>query len=312
MAASTKRAKTVDNYELNTVCLTKPTVTRRNTTVSYFCEGNPLSGVPCKFQLCPSGTRLIAAFEPSRFDKTGEGKLKLQVNITDPKIHAFCETLDDIVKDFMIANKSAFYKGNPSESMIRTLFRPIIKPVDEEKGYPPRIGIVLDTEPTSLNRVKVERYDPVTNQKFDAYFGDIKRGDEVIPFVTIDATWVMAGNRSGYNFKAVKLMYIPSAGAADVELDLGDDMPPPTHMSASSIAAPVPEGTFDEAADEAAQLAAAAGGEGGTVDIDPVTMMPIIVEPADTKEPEEPAPILAKNSKRKANDTDGAVSQKRR
>jgi hypothetical protein len=281
---------TITTLDLNDVFITLPKISKKSgNTMAYWCLGNSMSNTDVIFQLCPDGTRMSVAFPPSQFNNAvGTDKYGMSLHVTDPLIMDALAALDAQALQFFLDHRESFFKKSYTDDMIRFgSFCPIVKPVDLEKGYGARVGVKIMQNASARHPVEVFTYNAKENTMSPTHFKDIRKGDDVVPIVSMGGIWCVSGGKCGYTLEACRILVIPNQKANGTGFAMGSGRPTPTvvyptidsvHDQTSTVSAGMDEGSFMDQVYGIDQEVSEP--DSGTVTIDPITLQVYPATPA--------------------------------
>jgi hypothetical protein len=222
---------TITTLDLDNVSITLPRKSKYGKMAAYWCLGNSMSNTDVIFQLCPDSAGMSVIFPPSKFHAQAEevDKYGMVLNVTNPHTIDALAALDEKALKFFMDNRAIFFEKYYTDDMIRhKVFCPIVKPVDLANGYGARIAVKISQDASSRHPVEVFTYNANENTMSPTHFKDIRKGDDVVPIVSIGGMWCLSGRTCGYSLEACRILVIPNHIANGTGFVMGSGLPTPT------------------------------------------------------------------------------------
>lgn len=239
--------------------LKPPVKNKRGSPTAYMSEDTPESRQKPTFQLCGPGKAMHVTFDLKSYDDENKN-VTLCLTLEDDTVKSAVEQLDEIIVTYLHVNQKFFFrKEDKTREMIKSMhFRSSITQ-DEEEKYLPRLQCKIDT--SSPDKVEVYRLSADATKMTKCTYHDIKRGDLVVPIVSINSVWCI-NNRAGFSFNLERVLIKTQQKECMPLFNMGTD-----------CAQPILD---DEDEDEPSSMDKdEKEDDGSTVNIDPITLEPV-------------------------------------
>jgi hypothetical protein len=260
---------TVVDYDFSKRMVLKPPIkNKRGSPTGYISEDTPECRQKPTFQLSGPGKAMHVTFDPKSYDEENKN-VTLSLTLEDEAVKTAVEKLDEIIIGYLHTNQKFFFrKEDKTMDMIRAMhFRSSIVQDDEGK-YLPRLQCKIDT--TTPDKVEVYRLRSDAKKMSKCTYNDIKRGDLVIPIVSINSIWCIS-NRAGFSYNLERILIKNQEKQCMPLFNMGMDCATPVleeEEEEENKAFPVSNGKRKQEVEEQEH-------DGSTVIIDPVTLQPI-------------------------------------